>query len=399
MRWSSIRLWDVPTGKSLRVLPGNIGVTERAAFSTDGRRLWSLGRDSVVEWDLATGRELRSLPEKWWGSFVVTMDEKTIATAGGPAFRLRSIADGSDLVPPAIPMHMAWAMAPSPDGRLVATTDDSAVDIWETDTGVARRRVQTGGFVNSVLWSADGKSIVANVSRDGWGSGRYYQWDVATGNESPPIKAVAELRRVRLVDGNDHVLVASGEDGVTVVDRRGGKELCRFTSSATPMAVTADGRTIFGTYEPWRYAGSHRLGDDDKGAILAWDAATGKELRRIPFRGRSIDTSVFSPDGRRMATRDWPPEIVLYDTETSAEVRRFGRIEDHLGPIQFSADGLRLAAASHGGAIVWEVATGMELHRFTGLGGSINHIAFTADGKRLITTGFDTSALVWDVSQ
>ena len=132
---------EIPPGFKLRhTLRGHKDVIHHIAWSPDGRRLASGGRDGAVQiWD-AVGGELRrnliSHPEenentKWDWSFEV---------------HYRSI------------YGVSW----SPNGRTLASCGDEAIWLWDTRTWQLRRtlgeRLKT---VVSVAWSPDGRTLAA----------------------------------------------------------------------------------------------------------------------------------------------------------------------------------------------------------------------------------------------
>src|SRR5262249_14629056 len=79
-----VRLWDVKTGKELRVLDGHEGPVTALLFTPDGKALYSAAMDgSVRKWDPKTGKDLASfdLPKgrAIWAAFAP--DGKTVAAS------------------------------------------------------------------------------------------------------------------------------------------------------------------------------------------------------------------------------------------------------------------------------------------------------------------------------
>src|SRR5262249_28773776 len=64
----TVRLWDLATGRELRILRGHRDVVFSVAFTPDGRQVASGSKDRMMKfWDVETGRELRELAghQRW----------------------------------------------------------------------------------------------------------------------------------------------------------------------------------------------------------------------------------------------------------------------------------------------------------------------------------------------
>jgi RNA polymerase sigma factor (sigma-70 family) len=133
-------------------------------------------------------------------------------------------------------------------------------------------------------------------------------------------------------------------------------------------------------------------------SVLAlWDAATGKEVRRLHGHAGWLLAVAFSPDGRTLASAGHEWEVYLWDVATGKQTLHLQGHQAGVHALAFSKDGKRLASASDDATVrVWDRTAGKELHRLEGHAGPVHGVAFSADGKLVATAGADGTIRLWD---
>jgi WD40 repeat protein len=160
---------------------------------------------------------------------------------------------------------------------------------------------------------------------------------------------------------------------------RFGTGLFRLTDHTRGVALSPDGKRI-AAYQRWD-------------SIVLLDTATGKEIRRFITRGHSGESLVFSPDGKQLAAGGHGQGIILFDVTTGNQVRQFrsaGRGIQQL--LCFSNDGKIFVAADMDlrektPMIAWDVATGKEIGRLEAMLDHGAHLSLSKDGKLLASWG------------
>jgi hypothetical protein len=100
----------------------------------------------------------------------------------------------------------------------------------------------------------------------------------------------------------------------------------------------------------------------------------------------------FAPDGRTLAAATERGTVLLWETTTGEERRRF----TGGSCVCYSPDGRLLACGSTQGTIhLWDVATGREVRVLSGHRGAITALAFQADGRLLASASTDCTVLLW----
>lgn len=136
---------------------------------------------------------------------------------------------------------------------------------------------------------------------------------------------------------------------------------------------------------------------DDNEAKL-WDLASGRELRSFTGHSDIVRCIAFSPDSRFLASGSSDKTIKLWDITTGREVRTFTGHANYVTVVAFSPDGRTLASGSWDNSIkTWDVESGRELRTLTGHTNLVFALAFSPNGRGLVSAGWDLTLRLWDV--
>jgi hypothetical protein len=170
--------------------------------------------------------------------------------------------------------------------------------------------------------------------------------------------------------------------------RNEGRTLRGHTADVVALAYSADGKTLTSSAR-------------DR-TVRTWDAATGKELRRVEARVAPYFQAL-SPDAQVLAWGDWgarAPGVWAFAAGNAP--RAFTATDaprpDYSPPmwVALSPDGKALASAGGDHTIrLWEVATGKERCRFAGHRRAVGPFSFSRDGSALAAASADGTVSIW----
>lgn len=239
---TTVRLWDLRTGKERQALDGHRNTVEAVTFSPDGRLLASGSSDRTIRlWDAATGRELRQLLGHGKGvtALTFTTDGKGLVSGGkDETVRLWDVASGRETRQFLGHDDIVITVAASPDGKLLASTGhDKTVRLWATATGDQLRVLVELKEVFALAFSPDGK-MLATGSR-----GATQLLDVATGKvifsasyDNDPVHALAFS-----ADGK---LLATTKEVIELVTRQSRYEFARALGRGRAVVFSPDGQAL-----------------------------------------------------------------------------------------------------------------------------------------------------------
>ena len=128
------------------------------------------------------------------------------------------------------------------------------------------------------------------------------------------------------------------------------------------------------------------------------DARTPRLVAQTGHSG-GIITVAFAPDGRTILTGSRDGTARLWDAASGREIRRLECHGRQFWSVAFAPDGRTvLTGSGDQTARLWDAATGREIRRLVGHGQGVRSVAFAPDGRTILTGSFDKTARLWDAS-
>jgi WD40 repeat protein/transcriptional regulator with XRE-family HTH domain len=383
------RLWDVATGKTIRIFSGHTGEVGIVTFSPDGKYLLTGGGEDHTAriWDVASGETVQvfSGHTGWVEAGGFSPDGKLIVTTGGEdhTARIWDVATGQTVHVLTGHSDVITRMAVSPDGKYVVTGSvDRTARLWDASTGKQVRAFDHPEVVSAVAYSPDGKYFATgcedNVAR---------LWDAATGQMVREFSGHAgDVLGIEFSPDGRFLLTGSADRTALLWDLATGKIIRSFTGHASSVQTV--------TFSP----DGHQIATTSNDRIVrVWSLQTASMGTQFVGHKASVNRASFSPDGKYIVTASQDKTARIWNVLTGqAIITLTGHTDDVLSAV-FSPNGkIVLTASADGTARLWEAVNGKELLRLEGHKDSVRVAAFSPDGKYVVTTSWDGTARVWD---
>jgi GTPase SAR1 family protein/DNA-directed RNA polymerase subunit RPC12/RpoP len=185
---TTLRVWDLATGKSVATLEGHKGAVFGVAVTPDGTRAVSASSDTTLRvWDLATGKSVATLKghTKHVVRVAVTPDgTRAVSASDDKTLRVWDLATGKSVATLEGHTSAALSVAVTPDGaRAVSASDDKTLRVW--DLTAVRKTSYTNAKVLFVGDTGVGKTGLAHRLITGTPPGQLLSTDAAWATQWP----------------------------------------------------------------------------------------------------------------------------------------------------------------------------------------------------------------------
>lgn len=377
---STVRLWELNSGKLIRVFSGHAGQVFSCAISSDRKHMATADSGTVKLWDFETGKELQTLD-----------------------------------------VNAAESLCFSPDGNalVVGCMDCFTTFLWDPSTftwEISQLDFFTGrsGFIRVCLLYKDDKKLLATGSDDGTtmlldfetlapiNLFTTYPHLLEDGYEpEDPIDNPFSIRSVCFTPDGKYLVTGSNDGGVRLWDIESHSQTAPFRSFEHPGGVNAvcvspDGRFL-------------ATAGNDK-SVRWWDLMDDKKAPLTILQGAHsapVTAACISPDGKYFATCSEDTFLKLWDTTTKIEIRKFTGASFAVNAVAMRNDRNYLAVGHTYNLIkIWDLAAGKLSNTLTsskvtdenGIYLAITSLRFSRDNQYLVSASADGTAKRWDIA-
>jgi eukaryotic-like serine/threonine-protein kinase len=393
--------------RELLTVNAHVGLATTVAWTSDGRRLVSVGTTEretaftapgeIKLWDAATLTPLTLRLDGATGNVfngALSPDGKLLA-AGCRDLRIRLWNIGTGALIATLEGHTGpiRQVVFSPDGKHLASRamtlnaeifdNLAAIRIWDLDTRKAIVPIDKLPPYGSLVFSSDGKRVASIAAPS-----VLKVWDAFSSRELLVKDMKNPVTSVAFSPDGKRLAVAGQTSDVQILD-----------ASTAELVKTCRGDVA--------YRGKLQFGPDGKRLAAAgfesglelWDADTGQRIGTFKGHHGIVMDFAFSPDGTRIASAGLDGRVKVWDAISDRDVIPIPEMGQQVTDNLISPDGLiALTGLNESTIHLWNAETGEPLGEPIKLEHKAVNFDFTADGKLLALTDERKNVTTWNVS-
>ena len=429
---TTLRLWNVETGKTVRELRGHANVANAVTLSPDGKYALSASDDHTLRlWKLSAGETVHELIGHTGivSAAVFTPDaHHAVSASWDHTLRLWNLGTGGTVSTMRGHADIVTAVVILPDGkRALSASWDHTLRIWDLATGesVGILRGHTGRLT-AVVITPDGKHALSAS----WDH-TLRLWDLATGETVREFRGHTQLvTAVAVTPDGKRAISASHDQSLRLWDLGTGEtihELRGHSALVNAVALTHDGQRAVSaswdqTLRVWNLAtgksegelqghthlvnsvtlsvdGGHAFSTSWDQTLQHWEIGASQAARDAQGRIHSVNAATLSPDGTRVLTASFDHTLHYWNLATGKTLRELKGHTNLVTAIVISRDGNHAVSASWDQTLrLWDLASGKTIRELRGHNGWITSVALTPDGTQALSASNDKTLRLWDLA-
>jgi len=415
---TTVRVWDVATGRQLHMLKGHTLSVMAVAFGSDGHSLTSASSDFVKVWDVRSGNQLRSMSvfplpkasshllrgtltgtakntnlEKWQKTFKDLASQMSISGGGevvaaaqpGKKFRLfdtihmKKLQEIGLTVAPESPGSLAF----SHDGQLLAYIKDEkeiVVQSANRNKALWHSSLSSSGHSVFLCFAPDGRELVAE-SLDG-NKRILHRWASFTGKP---------LGQVSIADSHTSSLMAFSSGGRLLATVAQGSHSLELRDITTAQLMRSFGRVDADPSQSQPVDPELRKRLNGLGLTQEAELSEAEEDVSDFSKYHAGEAITFVPDGRWLLTkrgRLTELSTAVWDTATGTEVQNSRNAQlDAFGNPDESPDGRFRVVPEYATETKSALRSVMQFSRYTDPNAQGIKLVDARSGRKLHTLG------------
>ncbi|CAN5412375.1 hypothetical protein BH11PLA2_BH11PLA2_41660 [soil metagenome] len=310
----------------------------------------------------------------------------------------------------------------SPNGTLLAITDDQSVHVADATTGRLIRQMEGQAPVQRTCFSANSE-LIAGASKEGI----VYVWNAESGRQVHAFPGHQKgVAGVSFHPEGHWLACSSAAGGVKIWDLNSGSEVLTLNDLSwgiVCIGFSSDGKTmaaggvngIIQIFETGTWKERHKLKAHladvttlafqpnsntlvscGGRSIKIWDAFSGKQTGFLPNHANSVTALQFSTDGRLLLSASLDRTLRVTEIESEMILNVLLGQDNFILGASIHPDGHTLASADGDNLVrLWDLRDIESEHRWKGHDKSIYGVAFSPDGQSL-ASGSAEGTRIWN---
>ncbi|BBM86722.1 serine/threonine-protein kinase [Candidatus Uabimicrobium amorphum] len=388
------------------------------AYSSDGKYLFSGAEDNTLRmWDVQTGKQLRIFDGHSQGvTAVLFIDDKHLISASrDKTIRIWDIQEKQ--ATGVLEGHSAEVTGLAyENNRLVSTDKNKSIRIWNLQQKKLIRVFEQHEFAITTL-ATMGDAIAVNQQND------IYLWNMRSGkrrilkgHEKPITKLIrinehtiasaSQDHSIRIWNKDSDSVVLQGHKDIVndidylsnhqqIVSLSADKTICFWdiqtqkllrtlpTKTFSLIKVNPNGRTFVSVGK-----GTHQK-------IQLWSTSLKESITRSDYQIGSVEQVTFSPNGKIIATSSGHT-ICIWDRTSGEKMTTFTN-EKRVRTLKFDPRGRYLISSSGQNLCLWDIKTGEKQQELSGKQGIILSVDCSRDGETIVACSITGHCGIWNL--